>query len=192
MSAILTSAPALEPVSLAEAKAHLRLDTDTDDALVATLIIAARQHVERATKRVLISQDWNLFHDAFPPCGILELAIAPVLAVNAVTVHDGAGGTTVIDPAAYQVDTVSAPARVALLNAGARLHPGRPLNGIEIAVTAGYGAAAADVPAPLRQAILMLLAHWYEQREAASAVGAPVSVPFGVAALVAPYQRVLL
>jgi uncharacterized phiE125 gp8 family phage protein len=71
--------------------------------------------------------------------------------------------------------------------------PGRSAAGIELDVSAGYGAAAIDVPEPLRQAIRLLAAHWYENRGVValgqtSAVTLPVSVP----ALLAPYRMVAL
>jgi len=66
--------------------------------------------------------------------------------------------------------------------------PGKAANGIEIDFTAGYGAAASDVPAPLRQAVLLLVAHWYENREPI-AVGSPeMAVPGPVAQLVEPFR----
>jgi uncharacterized phiE125 gp8 family phage protein len=69
--------------------------------------------------------------------------------------------------------------------------PGRPAAGIEVDVTVGYGGAAADVPEPLRRAILMLTAHWHENRGLV-ANGAVSALPVSVAALIAPYRMLAL
>ena len=185
MTAALITPPSSEPVSLAEAKAHLRLDGDAEDDLVETLVVAARRHVELETRRVLVEQGWRIYFDRWSADGCLSLPVAPLLSLDAVTLYDREGGPSSLDLSAFDVDTVSVPPRAALRTGLAVMAPGRPLNGIELDVTAGYGAAA-DVPAPLRQAILMLVAHWFEHREA---VGDGLSlVPLGVAALLAPYR----
>ena len=76
MSLLLVSPPAEEPVSLADAKAFARIDTDAEDTLVATLIAAARLSVEVRTKRVLITQGWRCFRDHWPPVGHARPAAA--------------------------------------------------------------------------------------------------------------------
>ena len=66
MTAALITPPALEPVALADAKAHLRLDTDDDDELITAAIAAARVHVEAMTRRCLIEQGWRVYLDRWP------------------------------------------------------------------------------------------------------------------------------
>lgn len=66
MPLIQTSAPATEPVSLIEAKEHLRVDWDSDDALISALISAAREFAESICRRVFITQSWKLVLDGFP------------------------------------------------------------------------------------------------------------------------------
>lgn len=61
---------------------------------------------------------------------------------------------------------------------------------LRVAYVAGYGTNAADVPAPIRHAILMLVGHWFANREAIAVGVAPSVVPLGVEALLAPYRRV--
>ncbi|PLX39058.1 MAG: hypothetical protein C0606_00490 [Hyphomicrobiales bacterium] len=187
MTAALITPPASEPVSLAEAKAHLRIDASDEDDLIASLIAAARRHVELETRRVLITQGWRVYFDGWASTAQLALPLAPLVSVDAVTIYDRDGAPFVLDPSAYQVDTVSSPARLALVAGAAVTQPGQALNGIEIDVTAGYGEAA-DVPAPLRQAILMLVAHWYEHREAASADAGASVAPLAAMALIANYR----
>jgi uncharacterized phiE125 gp8 family phage protein len=183
MTAALITGPALEPVTLAEAKAHLRLDGEDDDAWLTTAIATARRHVESVTRRVLIEQEWRLWLDAWPESGMVRIPVVPLIAVDAVTVYDGDGEAHVVDPETYSVDKASAPARLRLETP---LAPGEALNGIEIDLTAGYGDEADDVPSPLRHAILMLVAHWYEYRGLGEA--AEATTPAGFDALVAPYR----
>ena len=187
MTAALIAAPTLEPVALADAKAHLRLDTDDDDALIAAAIAAARVHVEVATRRVLIEQGWRVSLDAWPRKRILTIPVAPLIAVDAVTVYDAAGDPVVVPADDYEVDAVSVPGRLVLASP-VPAPAGRAVNGIEIDVTAGYGPSSVEVPAPLRQAIMMLVAHWYEHRGAVGHDLAGAVAPLGFEALVAPYR----
>jgi uncharacterized phiE125 gp8 family phage protein len=191
MTAALITGPALEPVSLDDAKAHLRLDTDDDDVLVGAAICAAicaaRFHVEAATRRVFIEQGWRIYLDAWPRSRIVTIPVAPLIAVDAVTIYDVAGAPALVDEDDYQVDVASVPGRV-VLSRTALQTVGRAVNGIEIDVTAGYGVSSVDVPSPIRQAIMMLVAHWFEYRSAVSQDLALASVPFGVEALIAPFR----
>jgi len=200
MTCFLTRPPAVEPVSLAEAKAHLRLDGSDEDGLVARLIAAARTHVEGRTSRALVDQGWRCVLDRWPARRDVWLRPAPVTAVTAVTVYDANGDGRVLAADEYSVDTASAPARLRpaagrswicgdgawTAVAGGPADPGSPLNGIEIDFDAGYGPD--DVPAPLVQAVMMLVAHWHEHREAAAvgAVAAPVAI--GLECLISPYR----
>jgi uncharacterized phiE125 gp8 family phage protein len=185
MTAALITPPALEPVSLADAKAHLRLDGDDDDTLVNVAITAARVHVEALTRRMLIEQSWRIYLDAWPRKRILPLEVAPLISVDAITVYDADGEPATIDPDDYEVDTVSVPGRLLL---GSPVTVGRAVNGIEIDVTAGYGASSVDVPGPLRQAIMMLVAHWYEHRGVVGHDLAGSVPPHGYHALITPYR----
>lgn len=186
MTAILIEPPAIEPVTLAEAKAHLRLTGTEDDDYVAAMITAARLQVESATRRVLIDQTWRLFRDDWPPGGIVELSVAPVSSVAAITVYDVEGDPTELAPTAWRLDAAATPARLALT--GASPMPARPLNGIEIDVVAGYGPSGLAVPQPLRLAIMMLVARWYEDREGLAYGIVPSRVAAAFEALVAPYR----
>jgi len=191
MALVMTAAPAGEPISLAEAKAHLRIDADDEDALLTSFITAARMFLERTLGLALITQGWSYFLDYWPPSCCVTLPIAPVQAISAVTVHDGTGGSTTLDAAAYAVDTLSEPARLVLKGT---LPPvlSRALNAFEIAFSAGYGDEADDVPAPIRHALKLLVAHWFERREPVVLSGAPQEVPTTVAGLLLPYRRVRL
>ena len=191
MTAALITAPALEPVTLADAKAHLRLDSGDDDALLTAAIAAARVHVEALTRRCLIEQGWRVYLDRWPRRRIVTLVPAPLISVDAVTVYDANGDPAVVDADDYEVDTVAVPGRL-VLSGSAPVAVGRAVNGIEIDVTAGYGPSSVDVPAPLRQAIMTLTAHWYEHRGVVGHDMAGAVPPHGFDALIAPYRMLSL
>lgn len=191
MSLELIRPPAVEPVSIAEAKAHARIDTSEEDAIVASLVTTSRLSIEAALGLGLVSQDWRIRLDAVPRSGVIELPMRPLAAVLAVRVRDAAGDAVALSAADYEVDAASVPPRIALSRA-VSVQSGVRLGWIEIDITVGYGAAATDVPAPIRQALLMLAAHWYEHREPVSPGGAPHRIPDTVDALLAPYREVRL
>ena len=188
MAALLVTAPASEPVSLAEAKLQLRIVHSDDDQLIASLITAARRVVEARTGLCLIAQDWLCLRDGWPEDGVIELPVAPLLAVEEIGVFGDDDQKAVIDPAHYIVDAASRPARVMLRGSRLWPRPGRAVNGIGIRVQAGFGPLAIDVPQPLRQAIGLLVAHFYAQRGEEAGGG----LPLGLAALLDPYRRVRL
>ena len=185
MTLILAEPPEAEPVSLLLAKAHLRVTHDSEDALIAGLIGAARQEVERGTGLALLTQGWRLVLDDWPADGTLLLMRHPVRSVAAVTVYDDAGEPTVLPASAYAVDALSRPGRVRML---APVSVGSPLNGIEVDFSAGFGSAGADVPDGLKRAILLLVAHWFEFRGAVSPGEQPVGYPLGYACLLDPFR----
>ena len=191
MALVLTAASAAEPVSVAEAKAQLRIDTSDEDALIGSLSVAARMLVERTLGLALITQTWSYFLDVWPERGCIALPLLPVQAVSAVTVHDADGGASVLDADSYSVDVLSAPARLVLKSATPSVVT-RSFNAFEVAFTAGYGDDAADVPQPIRHAILLLVAHWFERREPVELGAGPQEVPVIVAGLLHPYRRVRL
>lgn len=187
MSSILLTAPAVEPVTLAQAKAYLRVEHSDDDSVIAALIAGARVHVEAQTRRALITQTWRLLRDCWPADGRFPVVPVPLRAVVAARVYDANGTAHAIDLQAFSIDKAAAPALIALAEWSLPA-PGRPVAGIEIDVEVGYGDAPADVPAALCQAIKLLVAHWYENR-GLIAVGHNVAVlPATIAAMIAPYR----
>jgi uncharacterized phiE125 gp8 family phage protein len=182
MSIVLTTPPATEPVTLAEAKAHLKVDTTDDDVLIGTLISAARAKAEWNTGRALITQGWTFALDAWPEDGVFEIPLPPLQSVMSVTAYALDDTATVLDPTTYQVDTVSSPARLALkANASPPVNL-RALNAVEIMFTAGYGDAENDVPPLIREAILEIVADMYVNR------GDVGEIPLAAMALLAPYR----
>jgi uncharacterized phiE125 gp8 family phage protein len=185
MALILTAPPAAEPVTLAEAKAHLRLDGTAEDTLVASLILTARLHIEAALGLALITQAWSDLLDAWPEGGV-GLPIRPVQSVSAVKVTAADGAVTVLPPDRYLLDGAGLPPRLVPVG-GPFPDPGAAALGIEIAFIGGYGDAAADVPSPIRQALLMLIAHWFEHREPIHDA-AVTRIPSSVSELLLPYR----
>lgn len=190
MTSILLAGPATEPVSLADAKAFLRVDSTEEDALITTLLAAARVHVESVTRRAMIDQNWRVVLDSWPQSGEIRLPIGPFRALIAVTVYDQADSATSLSLAQFLPETAGAPGRIILPGhvEGAPLL--RERFAIEVDYTAGYGASGADVPSALKQAMLTLVGHWFENREAVLMAGSGAIVPHGFDALVQPYRQV--
>jgi uncharacterized phiE125 gp8 family phage protein len=189
MAAILLTPPAIEPLTLADAKLYLRVAHDDDDGLIASLIGAARSAVEGRARRALITQVWRITRDAWPPDGRFVLPLAPAREILAARVYDADGVAHETDTQAFVVDKGAAPGVIAFAPWFVPV-PGRAAGGIELDVTFGYGDAATDVPEPLRQAVRLLLAHWYENRGVTVAENAVM--PAGVDALLAPFRGLTL
>jgi uncharacterized phiE125 gp8 family phage protein len=187
MPSILLTPPAVEPLTLAEAKAFLRVEHDDDDDVIAALIAGARIHVEAQTRRALIAQIWRLILDAWPADGRIAVLPVPLRSLVAARVWRLDGTTQAIDVDLFAADAASAPAVISFA-AGALRMPGRAVAGIELDIEAGYGNAATDVPGPLRQAIRILVAHWYENRGLIAGGGGVAVLPQSVAALIASYR----
>ena len=191
MPLVLLSGPAVEPVSLAESKAHLRVDHASEDALIASLVLTSRLHIEAAFGLALVTQTWRLVRDAWPDGDRIDLPLGPLQAIEAVRVATAPATITVLPAADYEVDGVGSPPR--LVAVGQRFPAStRKTGGIEIDMRVGYGDAAADVPEPIRQAILMLVAHWYEHRDPIE-IGTPATrIPAAVGDLLAGLRKVRL
>lgn len=188
MSSLLLTAPAAEPLTLAQAKDFLRVEHGDDDDVIAALIAAARIHVEAQTRRALITQSWCITLDAWPADGRLPVGPKPLQALTAARVYNSDGDTHAIDLQSFVVDIAGS----ALAFAPWSLpQPGRLSGGIELDVRVGYGDAAEDVPEPLRHAVRLLMAHWYENRGLTSQGGATL-LPTTVTALIAPYRTLSL
>lgn len=193
MALRLITAPASEPVTVAEAKAHARVVSYDDDDYIATLITAARERLESDTRKALITQTWELHLDAFPiqlpGFGLYEQTIekVPLQSITSLTYIDTEGNEqTLVEGTDFDVDTVSEPARIS--PAFDTLWPSTRavMNAVKVTFVAGYGDAASDVPAKARQAMLLLIGHLYENREQV-VIGTITSVvPEGYVRLIAP------
>ena len=193
MALILITAPTVEPVSLAEAKAHLRIDIDDDDTLIGGLITAARSHLENTArpKLAMINQTWEYIADSWPAGDTLQLRPYPLQSVLSITYTDDDSAESTFSSGSYQVDTHTQPGRLRLKSSVS--WPGvslREMNGLAIRFVAGYGAAGSAVPVQLRQAILLLVGHWYENREPVLTTGMMAApLPMTVDALFRNWRR---
>lgn len=198
MTLHLLSPPAVEPVSVAEAKTWLRIAHADEDNLLAGTIRAARERVEALTGRALIARGLRETLDDWPRARTdwrshaVRLSAPPLISVEAVRVFDAHGTPSLWSPDEYRIDTGSDPGRIVPVAPFDLPRPGRRASGIEIDFTAGYGAAPEDVPAPLSEAVLRLAAHAYGGRHAPEAARGEGELPDGVAHLIRPYTRVRL
>ena len=189
---VLTTPPAITPVSLEEAKSHLRVDHSTDDTLITSMIEAATAHFDGFAGllgRCLIEQVWTVNFADWPASGCLRL---PFPNVSAVTVKyrdvNNAEQTVSSGSLAVLNDERGGLIRFSDDYGYPAIYDDRA-DPLQVVLTAGYGDAASDVPAPIRAAILLLTGHLYQNRE--SVVGLSMKeLPMGVHALVAPYRRV--
>jgi uncharacterized phiE125 gp8 family phage protein len=188
MTSYLLAGPAEEPVSLAEAKAFLRVDDTAEDALITTLIGAARLHVEGVTGRALLAQSWRVVLDAWPEDRQVKLPVTPFMAVTEITAYDAAGAAHAVPLAQF----MSEPDRLLLPANVTGMPVLRERQGIEIDYVAGFGTEPAEVPADIRQALLLLVGYWFEHRDAVIVAGSGAVVPSGFDRMVAGYKRVRL
>jgi len=189
----LVAAPGVEPITVIEAKSHLRVDISDDDGIIGDYITAARLHVEDLTSKKLITQTWKLILDRFPWGRTIELPFGPVQSVTSVKFTDQAGVQATQTASEYVVDVMSERARIVLKDSFDWPDPDGDLqeaNAVEIEFIVGYGAAGSDVPQNLRHAVRMLVGHMYENREAvALRPGSTFEVlPMGFSALIAPFR----
>lgn len=183
----LIAAPASEPVSLDEAKEHLRVDHNDEDALILRLIKSARETAESLTGRAFVTQSWKLWRDGWPTARAIEIPKPPLAAVTAVTAVSRSGTESALSSDAYIVDSASVPGRVVFRSNASLPIDLTDINSVAVAFQAGYGASGASVPASIRNAILDQIAHLYEARG-----HAPAEPPAGVFAQLAPFRVSLL
>ncbi len=188
MTSYLLAGPAGEPVSLVEAKGFLRIEDSAEDALISTLIGAARLHIEGVTGRALLAQSWRVVLDGWPDNRVVKLPVGPFISLTEISAYDEGGGVHPIGVAQFfaEPDRLLLPVNVAGM-------PGlRERQGLEIDYVAGFGSEPGDVPADIRQALLVLVAYWFEHRDAVIVAGSGSVVPTGFDLLVSRHRRVRL
>lgn len=201
----LITPPAEEPVSLAEAKLHLRVDVTDDDALIAALISAARQAAETITGRQFVTARWKLVLDAFPesrtgtgnescllPGNAILIHKCPVQSVLSVQYLDMAGTLQTVSALDYMIDTACEPARVTPVF-GKAWPPSLPqIGAVTVTFDSGYGAAS-SVPPGIKSWIKLRAGSLYAHREDLVVLnrGSVQSLPF-VDGLLDPYRVAFL
>lgn len=201
--------PALEPVSLEEAKNHLRVDADltSDDALIVMLIGAARRYAEMYCNRSFITRKWRLVLDSFPgavamgvpfgityslPGNVIQLERGPVQSVDSIIYTAMDRSFNAMSPSDWVTDTSGGLARVMPRFGAIWPIPLPEIGAIQVNYTAGYGANASDVPAGIRHWILLRVNTLYENREEVAILprGKADPLPF-IDSLLDPYRVVL-
>ncbi|EFO32613.1 phage protein DNA packaging protein [Roseibium sp. TrichSKD4] len=189
----LITAPSEKPVSLAEAKAHLRVDFPDEDILIEGLIDAATDRFDGWNgflRRCLVSQIWEVRLDAFPHCGRIELPFPDIDEASvAVAYVDLSGSEQVLGAACYHV--VNEVTGAAVLKSAWANWPEtdkRP-DAVRVQFTAGFGGAE-KVPASIKAAILLTVGHLYEHREDAVQGAEVRQIPNGAESLARQYRRI--
>jgi uncharacterized phiE125 gp8 family phage protein len=152
---------ALQPISLEEARAQVRVDCEDEDALIGALISVATQAASDRLQRALVPTRYRLTLDSFPDA--IELLLPPIVSVESVKYIDITGTQQTLDPQDYYLDRVSEPGY--LVPAFARTWPETQdrINAVEVEYTAGYPDSA--IPKPIKQWILLALGDLYNNRD---------------------------
>ncbi|MBV6343226.1 head-tail connector protein [Candidatus Magnetobacterium casense] len=182
-----TVAPTIEPVSLEEAKWHLRVDNDDSDYIIEGLIKAGREHIEAVLNRALLTQTWAMYLEEFPDEDFIELPYPPLQGISSLVYTDYNGAATTWGAANYLTDIKSEPGRLVLAYGidwpSATLYP---MNPICITYSCGYSQTKIDdIPQSIKQAILIDVADMFESRETLTEKNI-TSIP-AIMRLLAPY-----
>ena len=193
MSYKLITAPTTTPITLAETKAHLRVDSPDEDALITALIDAATARFDGPTGilgRALMPQTWDLFLDVFPAEPAIKLPFPPLASVTGVYYFDAVTEAEATFAAAnYEVDTYSIPGWVQLAADASWPEIMETINAVRVRFVAGYASAAA-VPAPIKAAMLLMIGDLFEHRETAVVGASASAIPLSatIQALTDPYR----
>ena len=182
MNLRLFAGASVNAVSLEEAKLHVRQDQSADDDLILGLIELAGNYVEETCNLALVNQTWDLFMDAFPG-GEIVVPKMPLVSVTGIYYTAEGAVEATFASTNYVVDAYSQPGRIVLDDSAA--WPGNELvvvNGVRVRFVAGFGTGGSSVPRMIRQAMLLMIGHWYENREA-TREKALSNVPMGVDSL---------
>lgn len=188
MSLTIATSPTENPISDAEAKAHLRVDHTDDDTFIGTLVDAATQYLDGPAGilgRALVTQTWDLYLDEWP-ANAIRIPLAPLASVTSINYVDiSTEAETGWAATNYQVDTHSTIGWAVYASSATLPTLMDTINAVRVRFIAGYGAAAA-VPAPIHAAIKLIVGFWYENRGDEVAAD-PLNIP-GVRSLLMPYR----
>lgn len=163
---------AAEPITLAEAKLHLRVDGSDEDSLITALIKAVRIACEVECRRTMLDSTWELVQDAFSPA--LELHNPPLIAITSVKYIDLNGAEQTLDPQDYTLDKDTEPGW--LVPAYGKRWPDTrdQVNAVRVRYRAGY----TTVPEVLRAWMFLHIGHYYKNREASISGTIITALPF--------------
>lgn len=147
----------------ADAKDFLKVDTTADDTLIDNLIKAATQSCEIYTNRYFLDTLVTQYADKW--ADIENLYKSPVSAITHIKYYDSDDSLQTLAGTVYLLDEVSQPARIGLKPNQSYPNIANRINAIEVKYTVGYGTAASSVPEAIRQAVLITIGNWYENRQ---------------------------
>jgi len=183
-SVVVVTAPSVEPITLTQAKVHLRVDDDSSDDLITALIVAARQYAEKYTNRAFITQTLRAYFDNFTP--VIRLPRPLLQSVTSVKYIDTNGTEQTVSSSLYKVDVASQPSRVVPVFGEVWPSARYEINAVYVEYVAGYGVAAA-VPDDIKQAMYLHIGHMFENREETTPV-AITELPMAYSALLSTYR----
>jgi len=217
----LITPPAIEPVTLIECKVFMRLETEpddddhvnSDDEYITSLIKSAREYCEEETGRAMINQTWAIRLDGWPVTSAsgdgwwdgvklgsilqetpraLPIDHIPLSSIDHVKTFHDIDGEQVMPETDYHVDTFNSPGKIKLKSG--KSWPVVNEEGIEIQYVVGYGSTTDKVPFPLKQAVMQLVLHWYENREAVRTTGSEGTskVPIHIESILRKYRKLRL
>jgi len=161
-----TTDPTLEPVTLAEAKRHVEVNTDEHNTQLLTLITTARELVEAESKRSLITQTKTQTQREFPASSCpIELMLPPLQSVTSLKYLDSDGTLQTITSTNYTVDTAREPGQIWPVYNYSWPLTRDVFNAVQIIYVAGYGDNPTDVASAAKHAILLKIGELFEGRE---------------------------
>lgn len=190
MALQLQTAPGDEPISVAQAKDYLRVDGAAHDADINRLVKAARQRFENETGRALAPQSWDWMLDGFDTEAFERVPRPALISVDSIGYIDETGATRTLAPSVYRVDrTNQRKDRGRITLAYGQTWPG--LRGIASQVTVRFSAGYSGVnalPADIVEALLLMIGHWFENREAVNVGNIVNTMPMGAEDIIADYR----
>jgi uncharacterized phiE125 gp8 family phage protein len=190
-SLALATAPVEEPLALEDAKHHLRVTWDDENERIEALIQAAREHIDGRdgwVGRALITQTWDYTLREFPVEDCIRLQLPPVQSIVSVKYRDVAGNLVTFGSTNYTLSSDHDWQPEVRLAYGASWPATRDdLDAVVIQTVNGYGLTAETVPQPIRQALLLLIGHFYQNREPVNIGNITTPLPYAVEALLQPY-----
>lgn len=180
MSLDIITPPATTPISRAELKTHLRVDTTAEDDYIDTVILAATDYFEQRSWRQLITATYGLYLDEFPT-DYIEFPKAPLQSITSVVYEDTNGSTQTWSSSLYEVDVKADVGRLRPIDGESFPGTDTVYNAVTITFNAGYGDADTDVPDLVRSTIKLIGAYFYENRQNILTTGSVSEIPVPMA-----------
>lgn len=177
-------------VSLADAKSHLRVDHEDEDILIRNYIIAATERLDGRLGilgRCLITQTWTMRLDSFPAS--IALPFAPVQSITSIDYTDTANNPQTVTATDYEFEAGEYNPCITLATGISWPSTATTRGAASVTFIAGYGPDPKDIPGPITQALLLIIGHFYRNREAEMTGPISTEIKFGVDTLTAPYRR---